>query len=111
VVGAAGVISVCLCLVTGILCEHYLKEPIGFPNPPVVAVMVIVAYGVMANVCYTGGWLAEIIVEKIWPHEGAAFGQISFCLGLVFSLLLTLSPGILIAAVGAASLLGHALGN
>jgi hypothetical protein len=110
-VGAVGMVTVSLCLATAVICEHFLGQPIGIPNPPAVAVIGVVAYGVMANVCYTGGWLAEMIVREIWPQESAAFGQISFCLGLLFSLALTLLPGILVATFGAFSLLQHALTN
>jgi hypothetical protein len=77
--------------------------------PPVVAIFAVVAFGVMANVCFTGGWIAELLVAKVWPEEGKAFGKISFCLGLAFSILLTLLSGVLIAGVGAVSLLVHVL--
>ena len=110
-VGAAGLVSSALCLITGILCEQFLGEPLGIPNPPVVALFAVVAYGIMANVCYTGGWVAELLVQRIWPEEGKAFGRISFFLGLTFSILLTLVPGVVIAAIGALSLLGHFVGK
>jgi hypothetical protein len=53
------------------------------------------AYGIGANACFTGGWIVEIIVRKIWREQAGAFGRISFALGFVFSLLLTLAPSIL----------------
>jgi hypothetical protein len=56
----------------------------------------VVAYGFMANVCYTGGWLAEIAVGKIWKDRAGAFGEIAFALGLIFSVLLTLVPAALV---------------
>lgn len=111
VVGTFGVVSGAICLITGALCEHFVGDPIGIPDPPFVALLAVVAYGVMANVCYTGGWVAELLVHKIWPGKGNDFGRISFFLGLVFSILLTLAPGILIAVFGALTLLGHFLGK
>jgi hypothetical protein len=108
IVGAVGMVSGSLCLVTALLTEHFLGEALGLPNPPIVAVFAVMIYGVMANICYTGGWITEIFVRKVWPHEGEAFGKISFFLGLAFSVFLTLAPGVLIACLGAVSLFIHA---
>ena len=108
-VGATGLVSSAMCLITGTLCEHFLGDPIGIPDPPVFALLVVAVYGIMANLCYTGGWVAELLVQKIWPAKGNDFGRISFFLGLGFSILLTVTPGILIATIGALSLLGHFL--
>jgi hypothetical protein len=71
----------------------------------------VAAYAVMANLCFTGGWVAELLVQKIWPGKGNDFGRISFFLGLGFSILLTLVPGILISAIGALNLLRHFVGK
>jgi hypothetical protein len=106
-VGTTGIISVGLCLVTGILCEHVIGNPIGIPDPPFFALLAAAAYGLMANLCYTGGWIAELFVRKIWPEQSSAFGRISFFLGLMFSILLTLVPGIVVSTIGAISLLTH----
>jgi hypothetical protein len=110
-VGAAGVVSGALCLITGFLSEHVLGEPIGIPDPPFFALLAVAAYAVMANLCFTGGWVAELLVQKIWPGKGNDFGRISFFLGLGFSILLTLVPGILISAIGALNLLRHFVGK
>jgi hypothetical protein len=109
VVGATGLVSSAMCLITGVLCEHFVGDPIGIPDPPLFALLGVIAYGVMANVCYTGGWVAELVVQKIWPGKGNDFGRISFFLGLGFSILLTLVPGILIAGIGGLRLLEHFL--
>jgi len=106
-----GVISTAMCLVTAILCEHFLGKPIGLPDPPFIAVLAVIIYAAMANVCYTGGWISELIVGKVWPQEGKSFGTISFTLGVFFSMLLTLLPGVLIVGIGAIRLLIYALGK
>ena len=36
--------------------------------------------------------IAEIVVSKLWPQEADRFATLSFSLGLVFSVLLTLTP-------------------
>lgn len=111
IVGMTGALSGTLCLITGILCEHFLGDPIGIPDPPFFAFLAVAAYGIMANVCYTGGWLSELLVKKIWPDQANAFGKISFFLGLIFSILLTLVPGIVIPTIGAVRLLEHFVGK
>ena len=92
-VGAVGLCSGALCLVTGLLSEGFLGDAFGIPNPPVIAMFAVAGYALGANVCYTGGWLAELLVRKLWPEEGKGFGKISFFPGLMFSMLLTLAPG------------------
>jgi hypothetical protein len=79
-VGATGVLSSVMCLITGALCEHYVGDPIGIPDPPVFAIVAVIAYGVMANVCYTGGWVAELVVQKIWPGKEVTLGESHFSL-------------------------------
>ena len=108
-VGVTGVVSGSLCLITGLLCEHFTGEPIGIPDPPAFALLAVIAYGVMANICYTGGWIAELIVQKMWPEKEKSFGKISFFLGVIFSVLLTLAPGILVSVIGSLNLLGYFL--
>ena len=48
--------------------------PIGLPDPPILAVIGVIAFGVIANVFYTGGWIVELLVAKVWHVESARFG-------------------------------------
>lgn len=41
------------------LSEPLVGEAIGIPDPPIFMLLGIVAYGIAANVCYTGGWIVE----------------------------------------------------
>lgn len=67
--------------------------------------LLAVAYGVTANVCFTFGWIVELVlVRKLWPEEGRHFGPISFALGLIFSVLLTFSPAVLMSVFAAFAL-------
>ena len=104
-VGAVGLISGVIILVTAIITERYLGEPVGLLDPPIFIVLSVIVYGVLANICFTGGWLVEFIVKNVWPDEGKGFGVISFTLGFLFSIFLTLLPGIIIALFGAILLL------
>jgi hypothetical protein len=110
IVGIAGILS---CIVGGVvvLASYFLGNgDFDLPDPPLFAVFGVILYVIAANVCFTGGWLAEIVVRKIWPREADRFATTSFSLGLIFSVLLTLTPGILLAIGGLFALLGHLFG-
>jgi hypothetical protein len=82
-------------------------EPLGVPDPPFLALLGVIIYGIMANICFTGGWIAETIVVKVWEDGSRDFGPISFMLGTIFSIALTLLPGIFLGAVLVVSFLIH----
>ncbi|MFM7817103.1 MAG: hypothetical protein ACKPGI_09055, partial [Verrucomicrobiota bacterium] len=87
-----GVVSCGVILAVAAIASELFDEPLGLPDPPILAVFGVLAYGIAANVCYTGGWIAEWIVRKVWRERAGAFGEISFVLGVFFSILLTLVP-------------------
>ncbi|MBY0492821.1 MAG: hypothetical protein K2Y23_01280 [Cyanobacteria bacterium] len=92
-VGAAGVIT-CVGLVTIAVIGGYISgEPdFGFPDPPIFAILGVIAFGIMANVCYTGGWIVELIVRRAWPQESQQLATLSFTLGIILAVLVTLLP-------------------
>lgn len=110
IVGSAGIFSCVVAGIVGLGSDLLFNSDFGLPNPPAFALLGILIYGIMANICFTGGWLAELLIRKVWPHEADRFATLSFSLGLVFSVLLTLSPGIIIGAGGILGLLAHLLG-
>lgn len=99
IVGATGVATSVIILVSGLVAETYLGEPIGMPDPPIFAVFAVLFYAIMANLCFTGGWVVEILVTRVWGEEARSFGPISFTLGVVFSVALTLAPAVLVVGV------------
>lgn len=101
IVGGVGVVSCGVILAVAAIGSELFDEPLGLPDPPIIAVFVILAYGVAANVCYSGGCIAEWLVRKVWRERAGAFGEISFVLGGLFSILLTLAPaGFCLMALG-----------
>jgi hypothetical protein len=60
---------------------------------------VIVAYGIAANVCYTGGWLVENTVEAWLKRPVYGLGPALFRYGLVLSIGVTLLPAGFVAIV------------
>lgn len=54
--------------------------------------MGVVAYGLVANICYTGGWMAELMLRPVFGRRTGTVGATIFRYGLVFSVVLTLLP-------------------
>lgn len=92
VVGGVGIISCGVMLALAAIASEHFNEPLGLPDPPILAVFGVIAYGIAANVCYAGGWVVEWVVRRLWRERAGAFGEISFVVGVVFSVVLTLAP-------------------
>ena len=105
IVGSVGVVGSVIMLATGFVTERFVGEAIGIPNPPGLAIIAAIAYGIMANVCFTGGWILELISRRVWEKRTEAFGEIAFAWGTVFSMILTLAPAALTVAFGGYRLL------
>ncbi len=106
IVGAAGLVTCAIALGVAAVAEAKLNDALGMPHP-VLAIAGVLLYGIAANFCYTGGWATEWLARKIWKERAGAFGQISFCLGIIFSVLLTLLPAVLLTGVLIVRLLLH----
>ncbi|MBX9669592.1 MAG: hypothetical protein K2X93_18355 [Candidatus Obscuribacterales bacterium] len=55
-----------------------------------------IAYGIIANVCYTSGWMAELLARRLFKEKAEHFGPILFAIGLLFSMLITFGPSCLV---------------
>jgi ABC-type branched-subunit amino acid transport system permease subunit len=109
IVGSTGIVS---CIVVGVVAagSYFLFDSdFGMPDPPLFAIFAVLLYGIAANVCFTGGWLAELVIRKAWPNQADRFSTLSFSFGLIFSVLLTLTPAIVIGAGGLFALARHSL--
>jgi hypothetical protein len=69
------------------------------------ALVVIGAYGLLANVCYTFGWVAENIAERWLKRPIYGLGPALFRHGLVFSIGLTLIPVVLVTTANIAGMI------
>jgi F0F1-type ATP synthase membrane subunit c/vacuolar-type H+-ATPase subunit K len=103
-VGSAGIFT---CIVIGIVAaaSWALFNRDLRPDPPLFALVLL--YAVLANICFTGGCITELLLRKAWPRKADRFATSTFSLGLLFSVLLTLSPGIVLVAAGISRLLRH----
>jgi hypothetical protein len=57
----------------------------------------VLAYGVLANVCYTFGWAIESVAQRLWGDKCPPLGPALFRQGLAFSVGLTLLPILLMS--------------
>ena len=93
IVGSAGIVACISCGV--VLVQASVLDPNGLDvGLPLVGPIIILLYGIAANICYTAGWIAEWIIGKLWPHEANRFATTSFFVGLVLPVLLTLAQAI-----------------
>ena len=110
IIGCAGILSCIVVSVVGLGSYFLFDSEFGLPDPPLFVLIGILLYGIAANACFTGGWLAELIVRKIWPSEADRFSTLSLSFGVIFSVLLTLTPAIVIGTAGIFGLIGRLFG-
>ena len=60
----------------------------------------IVAYGVLANLCYSLGPVVEIVLEKLWGRDVLPTGPVLWRMGLTFSVGLTLGLPLILLTLG-----------
>ena len=111
IVGSTGILT---CIIVGVVAlgsELLFNSEFGFPDSPLFAVIGVIMYGILANVCFTGGWVTELIVRRVWPSQADRFATLTLSLGVIFSVLLTLAPAMVIGAAGIFKLLAHLIGT
>lgn len=86
-VGAAGLVTLGVAYAISLVPPHVPRQ---FAWQP------IVAYAVLANVCYTFGWGIEVALQRIMGRRAPNIGPALFRQGLAFSVGLTLLPIIIL---------------
>ena len=69
-----------------------LMPPDSGAIPLAPSLIIPIVYGVLANVCYTGGWMFELWFRRQFGREMESVGPTTFRYGFVFSIGLTLFP-------------------
>jgi hypothetical protein len=93
VVGATGLITCVLLIICAFTADSMVGEPIGMTDGPLLGVFMIVPYALLANVCYTAGWVSELLVRTTrTADDAAAFAVRAFRAGIAFSIFITLCP-------------------
>ena len=85
-VGAAGLVT----LGAVHMIARLPPMPVSIPIGGTLAVAGV--YGILANVCYSAGWMAELLIRKALGREMEPVGPALFRYGFVFSVGLTLFP-------------------
>jgi hypothetical protein len=98
IVGCAGIVT-CVLVGTLVFSSELLQRAIAHFGSPGFEIFFVLIYGFAANIFYTFGWIAELIVRRVWPGESERFATITFALGLAFSALLTIAPGVVSLAI------------
>jgi hypothetical protein len=100
VVILVGVVSVVLMISCGAIAEPLVGEAIGIPDGGFFIPFGAIVFWFFANVCYTGGWIAELLLSRFKADRNTnAVGILAFRLGVKFSILVTLFPAVLSWAV------------
>lgn len=106
VVGCTGIITCILLIVCAFMADSTVGEPIGLPDGPLLGVFGVLLYGILANICYTGGWISELLVSATSKAKSStSFGLKVFRIGLIFSIFVTLCPAVICWLVFAIALL------
>jgi hypothetical protein len=107
IVGTAGICTCVAVVALALIAQEFFNSDFGLPDPPGLGVILVILYGIMANVCFTLGWVTELLLRRMSMREANAFAENTFFCGLLFSVVLTLSPAVLIGFVGFLKFIHH----
>jgi hypothetical protein len=107
IVGATGVVSAIVICLTGLVSAHLAGDAIGVSGSPLFEIFAVIIYGIMANICFTCGWVLELFSRRIWGARAEAFGEMAFTWGMLGSVLLTLVPAAIVVGFGAYRIIAH----
>lgn len=102
IVGGAGLFSVTWL--------SFLQAIPPWSSPSFVPWQAVVAFGVMANICYTLGPTVEVLIQKLFKGQILPTGPGLFRMGLTFSVGLALFPALLGSIMWIVTVLATILG-
>ena len=91
IVGCAGVISGIIAITAAGMSESKGGEPVGMPDGLFLLVAPIL-FGLAANLCYTGGWIVEIVLGQLLQRDLRKFANRTYVFGVVFSVMVAFLP-------------------
>ena len=86
VVGATGLVTLAGMSLLAMLPPHPVSFGLGD------AIIGAAIYGVLANGCYSFGWVLDVVAQRVWGRRAPDLGPLLFRQGLIFSVGLTLFP-------------------
>ena len=96
IVGIVGIMTIATGTLAMSVANAFLETPLHRPDPPLF--FFALAYAVVVNLFYTGGWVVELVWRQLWPTTEDALPALAFRLGLVLSILVTTLPAVLATA-------------
>ena len=96
IVGIVGIMTIATGTLAMSVANAFLETPLHRPDPPLF--FFALAYAVVVNLFYTGGWVVELVWRRLWPTTEDALPALAFRLGLVLSILVTTLPAVLATA-------------
>ena len=87
-VGVVGFVSVAALLTIG---PRVVSEPEPLFSPFFMFLGILI-YGIGANICYTAGWIVELLLKKFGAQSTEKFANAAFKAGLGFSCVITSLP-------------------
>jgi hypothetical protein len=110
IVGCAGVVSIAVVTIVGLGASFLFNSDLGLPDPPLFAIFGVILYALLVNICYTGGWMVELMIRTAWPDQADRFATLSLALGLLLTILVTLLPAVVVGAAGVFGVIGRLVG-
>ena len=107
IVGSAGIVT---CVVVGFIAvaaQEFFNSDFGVPDPPFFALFGVILYGILANICFTAGWIVELFLRRFSPRKADRFATNGFFYGVIFSVFLTRAPAALVGVAGTFHLIRH----
>lgn len=100
-VGITGLITCAVILIGATIVEPYStpgENPL-MPDGLFLPLIGALFYALGANFCYTGGWVVEVLLHSLGKTADSEIGPLTFAMGLIFSVTLTLLPALLAIAI------------
>ena len=94
ILASAGILSGIVSLAAAGISESNGGEPVGMPDG-IFLIAAPILFGIAANICYTGGWIVELLLRKLLRHDQPGFAAGAFASGVAFSVAVTFLPAVL----------------
>jgi hypothetical protein len=97
IVGITGLITCAVILVCATIIAPYSTpdENVLMPDGLFLPAVGVLLYAIAANILYTGGWIVEVVLLALDKKANQEIGPLTFALGLIFSVIVTLLPALL----------------
>lgn len=107
IVGSVGIVTLMIALLSYVIIDTHAPGELVLSEPPFFIVFWIVLYVIMANICYTFGWIIEMAVQYVFPEYSDDFASLTFFWGIVLSICIMLFPAVSCIAAALYAVFGN----